>query len=232
MPLWWRDERVESVDVRAVHDGASLAIHLSWKDSAENADQLHITAFGDGVAVQLSNDEDPPFFGMGDAAGAVNIWHWKSAWEGDRPSFPDITKVYPRALMDFDMAVKKIQPSLAPQTVSKMEDRDPTFYSGWGAGNLLSNPERPSTVEDLNTQGPGTVHSQALGNQNVQGNGVWHEGGWRVVFVRPLPASGLGDIAFRPGESVRIAFAVWDGEAGDRDGQKSVTIWHDLRFAE
>ena len=232
MPLWWRDDRVEGVEVRAAHDGENLAVHLTWKDPAGDADQLHITTFGDGAAVQLSNDEDPPFFGMGDAAGAVNIWHWKSAWEGDRPSFPDITKAYPRALMDFDMSAKKIQPSQGPHLVSEVKDRDPTFYSGWGAGNLLSSPERPSAVEDVNAEGLGTVHSQALGNQNVRGAGVWNEGVWRVVFVRPLAASGSGDITFQPGESARIAFAIWDGEAGDRNGQKSVTIWHDLTLEE
>ena len=161
MPLWWRDDRVEGVEVRVAHDGENLAIHLSWNDAAENADQLHATAFGDGAAVQLSNDADPPFFGMGDAAGTVNIWHWKSAWEGDRPDFPDITKAYPRALMDFDMSAKMIQPSQGPHLVSEIKDRDPTFYSGWGAGNLVSSPERPSAVEDINAEGLGTVHSLA-----------------------------------------------------------------------
>ena len=208
MPLWWRDDRVEGVEVRAAHDGENLAIHLSWNDTAENADQLHVTAFGDGAAVQLSNDNDPPFFGMGDAAARVNIWHWKSAWEDNRPSFPDITKAYPRALMDFDMSAKEIQPSQGAHLVSEVKDRDPIFYSGWGGGNLLSNPERPSVVEDLNAQGLGTVHSQTLRNQSVQDSGVWNEGGWRVVFVRPLSASGSGDVAFRTGESVRIAFDV------------------------
>ena len=28
--------------------------------------------------------------------------------------------------------------------------------------------------------------------------------------------------------TVPVAFAVWDGSAGDRDGKKSVTIWQDL----
>ena len=232
LPLWWRDERVEGVDVRAVHDGENLAIHLTWNDPTENAHQLHITAFGDGAAVQLSNDEDPPFFGMGDVAGTVNIWHWKSTWEGNRPNFPDISQAYPRALMDFDMSVKKIQPSQGPHLASKIEERDPTFYSGWGAGNLLSRPDRPGAAEDLNARGLGTVHSQALRGQNVHGSGVWKEGVWRAMFLRALSASESGDINFRPGESVRIAFAIWDGQAGDRDGQKSVTIWHDLTLEE
>jgi hypothetical protein len=31
---------------------------------------------------------------------------------------------------------------------------------------------------------------------------------------------------------VPVAFAVWNGSAGDRDGKKSVTIWQDLNIAK
>jgi hypothetical protein len=34
------------------------------------------------------------------------------------------------------------------------------------------------------------------------------------------------------GQTVRVAFAVWNGRAGDRDGKKSVTIWQDLVIAK
>jgi hypothetical protein len=37
---------------------------------------------------------------------------------------------------------------------------------------------------------------------------------------------------FAPGQTVRVAFAVWNGHAGDRDGKKSVTIWQDLVMAK
>ena len=30
------------------------------------------------------------------------------------------------------------------------------------------------------------------------------------------------------GAAVPVAFAVWNGSAGDRDGKKSVTIWQEL----
>jgi hypothetical protein len=30
---------------------------------------------------------------------------------------------------------------------------------------------------------------------------------------------------------VPVAFAVWNGSAGDRDGKKSVTIWQELALA-
>jgi DMSO reductase family type II enzyme heme b subunit len=41
---------------------------------------------------------------------------------------------------------------------------------------------------------------------------------------------GKGDraVSLTPAAVVPVAFAVWNGSAGDRDGKKSVTIWQDL----
>lgn len=229
MPLWWRDDRVEGVEVRAAHDGQKLAIELAWKDPIDNREQAHVATFGDGAALQFSGDADPPFFGMGDAAGVVNIWMWKAAWENDLVTHAD---PYPRAMMSFDMAVKQLGPTAASQTPSKLDDRDPKFYGGWGAGNLISDPHRNGSVENLHAKGFGTLQSQGLAGQVARGKGVWKDGLWRVSFERPLAAAGKGDVEFRPGRSVRMGCAVWDGQAGDRNGQKSVTIWHDLALAE
>jgi len=35
-------------------------------------------------------------------------------------------------------------------------------------------------------------------------------------------------VRFAPGKPVPVAFAIWNGSAGDRDGKKSVTIWQEL----
>jgi len=40
MPLWWRNERVEGVVVRALHDGETIAFRLSWRDASDNHDLL------------------------------------------------------------------------------------------------------------------------------------------------------------------------------------------------
>jgi DMSO reductase family type II enzyme heme b subunit len=228
MPLWWRDERVEGVEVRAVHDGANLAIELAWKDLSENREQAHAATFGDGAALQFSGDADPPFFGMGEARGVVNIWMWKAAWENDLVTHAD---PYPRAMMSFNMAVKRLGPTAASQVPSQLDDRDPKFYGGWAAGNLISNPHRNGSVENLHAQGFGTLQSPGLAGQMVRGKGAWKDGRWRVSFERSLAAAGKGDVEFRPGQSVRVGCAVWDGQSGDRNGQKSVTIWHDLALA-
>jgi hypothetical protein len=39
-------------------------------------------------------------------------------------------------------------------------------------------------------------------------------------------------VALKTGATVPMAFAVWNGSAGDRDGKKSVTIWQDLQIAK
>jgi hypothetical protein len=41
----------------------------------------------------------------------------------------------------------------------------------------------------------------------------------------PSPDDGIGLVA---GQTAAVAFAVWDGEHRDRNGQKQVSIWQDL----
>jgi DMSO reductase family type II enzyme heme b subunit len=53
---------------------------------------------------------------------------------------------------------------------------------------------------------------------------------YRVMFRRPLAPKGERAVALTPGTVAPVAFAVWNGSAGDRDGKKSVTIWQDLRI--
>ena len=51
------------------------------------------------------------------------------------------------------------------------------------------------------------------------------------MFRRTLTPNGKGAVALKPGSTVPVAFAVWNGSAGDRDGKKSVTIWQELKIA-
>jgi DMSO reductase family type II enzyme heme b subunit len=52
------------------------------------------------------------------------------------------------------------------------------------------------------------------------------------MFRRSLAPTGQGAVALQAGATVPVAFAVWNGSAGDRDGKKSVTIWQDLKIAK
>jgi dimethylsulfide dehydrogenase subunit gamma/complex iron-sulfur molybdoenzyme family reductase subunit gamma len=67
-------------------------------------------------------------------------------------------------------------------------------------------------------------------SQLVSATGKNREGRWTVILRRPLKVKAEDGIPLAPGDRLSIAFALWDGAAGDRNGQKLVSIWHDLQL--
>jgi mono/diheme cytochrome c family protein len=232
MPLWWRQERPEEVVVRALHDGKELALLLVWQDSTYDHTAIRPQDFRDAAAVQFSLTPDPPFFAMGETGQFVNIWMWKSERQADlEPAFQDLEKVYPNLGIDSYPNLTR-SPLEQPHRHALTLHSDPTFVTGWGAGNIVSDPLRMSAAEDLRAQGFGTLQARPLIDQKVEARGVYAFGSYRVLFRRSFQPSGEGGVRFQAGMTVPVAFAVWNGSAGDRDGKKSVTIWQDLQIAQ
>ena len=222
MPLWWRDRRIEGVILQAAHDGKTLALRLVWEDATQNDRNLLQRDFHDGAAVQLSWDADPPFFGMGDASAPVTIWSWKASWQADLEGFHDLETYYPNMHLDSYFPVQKNLKAGERPTRGAVSARhhDPLYLSGWGAGNPVSNPERSSAVEVISAKGQGTVTTEKRESQTVRGHGVWDRGVWSLTLKADLPPERC--------RGLFIGLAVWDGAQGDRNGQKSVSIWHHL----
>lgn len=232
MPLWWRSERPEEVTVRAVHDGKEIAIQMVWQDDTHDATALRPQDFRDAAAVQFSLAPNPPFFAMGEAAAAVNIWMWKSERQADlEPAFQDLEKIYPNLGIDSYPNLTR-SPVEQPFRNALTLQSDPIFVTGWGAGNIVSDPQRKSPAEDLSARGFGTLQARPRIDQKVDARGVYSAGSYRVMFRRSFKPTGRGAVAFQPGSTVPVAFAVWNGSAGDRDGKKSVTIWQELKIAK
>jgi cytochrome c oxidase cbb3-type subunit 2 len=232
MPLWWRSERPEEVTVRALHDGKALAILMVWHDETNDNTALRPQDFRDAAAIQFSLTANPPFFAMGATGAPVNIWMWKSERQADLDvAYQDVERAYPNVGIDsypnlMRSAVE--QPSRHALTLQS----DPSFVTGWGAGNIVSDPQRKSAVEDLAAQGFGTLRARPRIEQKIDARGVYGQGSYEVMFRRTLTPTGEGAVALQPGSTVPVAFAVWNGSAGDRDGKKSVTIWQDLKIAK
>jgi len=237
MPLWWRDERPETVSVQALHNGEEIAIRLDWSDPTDDHLAIRPQDFRDASAIEFSlsqSREDPPFFGMGETAhGAqVNIWMWKSERQADlEPAFQDIDKQYPNIGIDSYPNLLR-SPLEQPTRHALTLESDPTFVTGWGAGNIVSDPTRKSPVENLYAQGFGTLRANLRVDQNVSASGVYSHGSYRVMFRRALKVYLENRQSLRPGTTYPVAFAVWDGSAQDRDGKKSITIWQDLILQE
>ncbi|MBI1853632.1 MAG: c-type cytochrome [Planctomycetes bacterium] len=231
--LWTRPKAAVAVIVRAVTNGTDLAVRLEWADDVIDQDVLKHEQFRDACAVQFplpSTGQAPTLFTMGAKGDRVNIWHWKADWQADLDSpdvFRDVETAHPNMAMDVYPFSKS---DLGQQPMLGRAAQDTQFLTGQAAGNPLATRLHPSPVEDLCAEGFGTLTSQPPPDQNVRGRGIWREGRWEVVFVRSLAGQGQLDSSFASGQVVPIAFAVWDGSKGDRNGKKSVTDWMQLRL--
>ena len=77
-------------------------------------------------------------------------------------------------------------------------------------------------------EGPSSAQLLADAGLTVRAAPQWRNGTWSVILRRPLTAMNRGEMAFVPGQPLSVAFAIWNGSAGDHRGEKSTTIWHDL----
>lgn len=232
-PLWWRDDRVEGVEVKALYDARELAILLAWNDSTKDFSTLTPQSFSDGAAIQFSSEADPPSFAMGDSESPVTLWHWKASWQEDLKEWQDIEAQYPHTATDYYESQKNYQYGSPFETKdSKTKFHDPHFITGWGAGNPLSNPAPIVASEEARAQGAGTLTTMRPRIEKVDAKGVWSDGKWHVIFYRPLLVSDNERLQFEPGKPVNIAIAIWDGASGDRNGQKMVSIWGKLQLEE
>jgi len=228
MPLWWRTDRPEELTVRALHDGKQIALSLMWADPTHDHTAVRPQDFRDAAAVQFALTPDPPFFAMGSRRNFVNIWMWKSERQADLdPAFQDLEKVYPNMGID-SYPNTKMSPVEQPTRRALTLLSDPTYVTGWGAGNIVSDPLRPSAAEDLAAQGFGTLRARPRPDQTVDARGLNSIGTYRLTFRRDLAGRGPQAVTLKPGTTVPVAFAVWNGSAGDRDGKKSVTIWQEM----
>jgi hypothetical protein len=89
-------------------------------------------------------------------------------------------------------------------------------------------PRRVSSVEDLIGGGFSTLTTKEKQGR-VQGKATWKDGVWHVVMRRPLGSEEQENEAkLVPGRVQTVAFAVWNGENKERNGQKAVAPWFQL----
>src|SRR4030067_943078 len=218
-PLWQTDHPVTGVKVKAIHNSQEIAFLLEWDDPTCDTSFYKVQEFRDAVAIQFSLTSEPGALAMGDKDHPVNIWHWKADWQSDLSRKFVLERFYPNLHTDFYWF---------PDDPNQLK----TYLTGQGVGNLFSQVERFSSVEDLNAKGFGTLSPQSLKAQNVKGTGTWVNGVWKVIFIRSLNSKDGGDIKFSKDKRIPFAFSIWDGSQNDRDGQKYFSSWYYLQLAD
>jgi len=165
---------------------------------ATRNEKLTPGVFRDGVAVALPLGDAPAFFCMGQLDHYVNIWHWKADWQSD-----------------------------VDRRAARAKERKRRKK---GIRRFEVIPRRPSSVEDLIGGGFSTLTSKKKQGR-VKGQAEWKNGFWRVVMKRPLSQAGNdreNEAILDPGRIQAVAFAVWNGENKERNGQKAVASWMQL----
>jgi hypothetical protein len=225
-PLWWRNYAEPELTVSALHDGTSVWLRLSWLDRTRNDMPIRPQDFEDMAAVQLFKGTPEPFLGMGAASKPVDVWMWQASWSARAPQFADVNTAYPNMAID-QYPFEKQGGNGPPHGI----DRQPLeFLTARAAGNLRSNPERGFSGNNLQAVGFGSLSMRPKVSQCVKAIGAWQDNRWTVVLQRPLAVPTEAGLSLASGEKLSIAFAIWDGAEGDRNGQKLVSIWHDLEL--
>ena len=227
MMLYQRAEAADFVRVRVVRDSDQIGVWMEWEDNTVDGSVNTPTSFSDGGAVMFSLTQPSGHFSMGEKDRPCNIWYWRFARQLDMANFRHVETVHPDMVVDSYPAggAREVGPGGAPITAAPSHDAP--FLSGAAAGNSVSQPLPDTAVENLYAVGFGTLTAQPPQKQTVEGRGVWKDGTWRVVFRRSLEGAEL-NASFTDGVLPQIAFAVWNGSAGDRNGKKLVTFWQDL----
>lgn len=246
----WPAPATKWVNVKAASNGKEIAIRLEWVDSTRNDIMVQNQQYKDQAAVMFPQDPSGPVppFTMGGEGQRVNIWQWKATWNKEdaghagNEMMQDLEDQYNYMAMGsgsyyiYEPSGKLV---LSPNQQPKVSERHPSIDPGMGknegvfnpgraTGNILSdNTLRRSPVEDLNAEGFSTLTTQA--QQDVDGSGNWSNNRWMVVFKRTLKTNDPNDTQFL-GDQTPIAFAIWNGNNKERNGQKALTIFHTLKY--
>jgi complex iron-sulfur molybdoenzyme family reductase subunit gamma len=195
-----------SATLRAINTTDKVYLRLEWEDSSQDDRLTTITDFTDSAALEFpsAGGVSTPAICMGQADSAVNIWQWRAVLQGDGLAAWDAT--HPRDSVDANPFDDTGEPDMA--------------YPARVAGNVVSG-VTGKPVLDLTAQAFGTLSPTA--SQLVNGQGVWQDGRWYVVFERDLAVNAPDEVALKGGALTDMAVALWDGSQGDRDGQKAVS---------
>jgi mono/diheme cytochrome c family protein len=215
-PLWWRPYVPPDFTVQALHDGQTLALRLTWKDATCNNSVARPEDFEDMAAVQFFQGGPEPFLGMGAEGANVDLWQWRAGWHNPNGTAGGTLDDYP-----FDTPFYREK--LKGQAI-------PDFLTARAAGNQHVHADASQTAASLGARGFGSTTFRPRTSQRVTAQSAWKDGRWTVVLRRPLQVGADEGLSLGSGKECSVAFALWDGAARDRNGQKLVSIWHSLKI--
>ncbi len=205
-PLWWKQGSILEARLQAVHDGKHIALRVHWPDETGNNRPYSEGVYTDGAALQFSQADAPPLFGMGAPDQPTNLWHWQAL------------------RLEEVAGVLDIEPHALSRSTLPGEVRlDTPVYRP-----ALDQPQISDTVGVFQARGIDGLEVTGEHLDQVYAQAEWEAGHWSVVFRRSMLPVAQKHVSFRPDAPMQVACAIWNGAAGDSTGQKSISIWQRL----
>lgn len=223
-----KEAGAKRIDARALYDSQRLSFLLEWSDAHMNVDLGTVTQYRDAVAVQFPTNpaDGPTSFMMGQSDRPVTIYHWKSDWQFGR--LHDVDEAYPNMYADWYQQ-SGVDVGQIPEATDYLTKGAPEYLTAAAAGNAIADPrtqQETGPVQKMRAEGFGTIEPDEV--QDAQGTGEWRDGGWRIVISIPRTQ---GSFSFQEGAMIPLAFAAWDGSRDERNGQKAISQWKNMRLA-
>lgn len=227
-PLWWRNDANSDLQVQAIHDGKTIAVRITWSDDSKDERATQSESFEDAVAMELYRGSAEPFLGMGSMDHPVDVWFW----DADRQTKEDIEGQYVNIVADvYPFSEKAVETAEYQRPGTSVADQPEVSLPALASRNPIVPGQAKTGASELTVGGPGSVTFRMPKNPLVTAEGDWRDGHWTVVMRRPLAvASDDEGVSLSAGETASVAFALWDGSHRDRDGQKKITVWQDLKL--
>ena len=201
---------ITGLAARALVNDTAVSVLVEWRDGTRDVSIIRTEDFADSVAVQIidASGGTPPFVCMGQTGFQTQIWQWRADRDPYAGGGLRLEDVYPNIYADWYPF-----------------ENESDFYPSLYVGNVLMR-QNETPVQVLVAGGAGTL--APADTVTVFGAGTWPSGSWRVVLSRKLAPAALSEVPLRLGQKFAISFAVWNGSAGERDGQKATSSWIDL----
>ena len=104
------------------------------------------------------------------------------------------------------------------------DPRHPVNIWYWRAPSVA--PEAAERITLFDAAGPDKPPVPRAGPTGLTGTGRWRDGQWRLVMTRPLVTDDPRDLQIEAGRTIPIAFANWDGWAGQSGGRHTLSSWY------
>jgi DMSO reductase family type II enzyme heme b subunit len=210
-PLW---QQARPIDVPM---SGQVIVPPRWQNPS--VDQLTVRALYNATAI-----------------GFLVEWHdrFQDTVHHEEP-LPPVQDTYARVLPEQQWTLRDAVAMQFPVTVPEGLER-PYFFLGEASKPVVlwhwkadwnADPNRRTPVEVLRATGPRKpLVPLPEDSQAVLGKGVWQDGRWQVVMVRPLAAVAREqDISFAVGKPIPTAFYGWDGANGEQQLLLSLSSW-------